>query len=1336
MIGTRLGPYELLEELGRGGMATVFRAYQPNMDRQVAVKVIHRLLADEAASVERFQREARLVARLEHPHILPVYDFDGTHSPQYIVMRYLAGGTLKQALSRRAETLTFGHVVALLQQVASALDYAHRQGIVHRDLKPSNIMVDSEGNSFLTDFGIARLIGASDTDVTQRGVVVGTPGYMAPEQASGAMDIGAGVDIYALGVVAFEMLTGSLPFEAPTPMAMAVKHIHEPPPRPTELNTLLPPAVDDVLRRSLGKRPEDRHGSAGTLVQELGVALGVLGAHTGGSPPLLVSAPGARSTGLAVPADTQTTRSEQNKLVSVLCVNAAEYAELVDETDGAEAARVAQGSLWERVRAAVASSHGHLLAQSETGLVALWGAEVTREDDAELAVRTGLAVREAFSQIGVRNPTDETLPLRIGVHTGLALITPTTSPAGPGIMYTATGATVSIATRLAERAEGEILIGHDTFRQVRGIFDLAPAEPIRLRTRGGVRAPTLLATYRVVAAKARAFRVHVRGIEGVETAMVGRRAELEQLQKAFLTVTEDRETHLVTLLGGAGLGKSRLLDELDKWADLRPEHCYIFRGRATPATTRSPYALIRDMLAFRFEILDNDPPATVRQKIEHGTARLLRRDEPDEEMAHLLGHLAGFDFGTSPHVAGLAGDPKQLASRARQLFIRFFVRLGAVQPAMITLEDIHNADDASLDLLTDLISQHPDLPLLVVCLARPAFLERRPDWGSGQPNHRRITLEPLDKRDSRELVQEILQRVPEVPRALRDVLVERAEGNPLFMEELVKMLIEDRVILKESEDVWRVETTRLDALRVPPTLAGLLQARLDTLLYPERLTLQRAAVIGRVFHDTALQALDDADEPSVHLGELPALLGRLVERGFLHRREVSSFEGAAEYIFAQNMLRDMIYDSLLRRQRSTYHTAAARWLAGSKRADEYLPVIAEHYERAGNLDSAATYLALAGDRARRTCAFSESRSFYLRALSVPATAPPAPGATAAGPRTSTPAQEPATGTRRELSVHLSLGEVSSLLGAYPEAQAHLDIALGLARAAHDPQATAAALYQLSQVAAAQGDYPRAQALIDESLPLARGAADASTLAQVLYGQGDLLWRSGRYEEAIAPLEESLVQARDGENPAAVLYALNRLGSVSMFQKRVAEAQKRFEEGRELATRTGNRERLGIFLNNLGELERLGESFARARDLYRESLAISREIGRREVESVVLSNLGAVSLKLGELAEAESYARQALALAQEIGFTRMVVGTLIVFAQLRARRGDAEGALELLGLVLAHPAADADLREYAAPTLDELRARHSEETIAAGLARGHELDADTAVDGLLRSARLT
>ncbi|RMG76108.1 MAG: serine/threonine protein kinase, partial [Chloroflexi bacterium] len=165
MIGTRIGSYEIIEEIGRGGMATVYRAYQPSTDRFVAIKVIHQSVALMDQGIERFQREARLIARLEHPHLLPVFDFDASHDPPYIVMRYLEGGTLKDILDKHP--LPLNEIAFMMRQITSALDYAHRQGVIHRDIKPSNIMIDQEGNAFLMDFGIARISGSDMTGLTQ-----------------------------------------------------------------------------------------------------------------------------------------------------------------------------------------------------------------------------------------------------------------------------------------------------------------------------------------------------------------------------------------------------------------------------------------------------------------------------------------------------------------------------------------------------------------------------------------------------------------------------------------------------------------------------------------------------------------------------------------------------------------------------------------------------------------------------------------------------------------------------------------------------------------------------------------------------------------------------------------------------------------------------------------------------------------------------------------------------------------------------------------------------------------------------------------------------------------
>lgn len=260
--GQTIGPYRIEGQIGMGGMATVYKAYHSTMDRYVALKVLPRQLAESDEFSERFRQEARLVANLEHPHILPVYDYGEANSVAYFVMRLLEGGTLKQKL--KAGLLPLSEVDRLFTQLAGALAYAHARQVVHRDLKPSNAMIDAHGNLFLTDFGIAKLLEAN-RKLTATGAMMGTPDYMSPEQARG-LPVDQRSDIYSLGIILYEMVTGRVPFEAETPLAVVLKHIQEPLPLPTSINPQLSMHIEQVLLRALEKDPAHRFATANDFV--------------------------------------------------------------------------------------------------------------------------------------------------------------------------------------------------------------------------------------------------------------------------------------------------------------------------------------------------------------------------------------------------------------------------------------------------------------------------------------------------------------------------------------------------------------------------------------------------------------------------------------------------------------------------------------------------------------------------------------------------------------------------------------------------------------------------------------------------------------------------------------------------------------------------------------------------------------------------------------------------------------------------------------------------------------------------------------------------------------
>ncbi|MEZ4592741.1 MAG: protein kinase [Chloroflexota bacterium] len=265
MSPTTIGRYEIKEELGRGGMATVYRAYDPRTRREVALKVLPQALLDQPGLLTRFQREAETIARLKHPNVVEVYDYGNQEGQPYLVMRLMQGGSLKEKLADGP--LTVAQALPILQGVAEALDAAHALGIVHRDLKPDNILFDQYGRPFLSDFGIAKM-GESHATLTGE-EAIGTPHYISPEQAQGTADVDGRSDIYSLGVVLYEMLTGSRPYDAETPIQVMMQHIMAPVPKLSRHHKNLPPDCETIVSKALAKKPEERYQTAVTLVDAL-----------------------------------------------------------------------------------------------------------------------------------------------------------------------------------------------------------------------------------------------------------------------------------------------------------------------------------------------------------------------------------------------------------------------------------------------------------------------------------------------------------------------------------------------------------------------------------------------------------------------------------------------------------------------------------------------------------------------------------------------------------------------------------------------------------------------------------------------------------------------------------------------------------------------------------------------------------------------------------------------------------------------------------------------------------------------------------------------------------
>jgi ABC-type transport system substrate-binding protein/class 3 adenylate cyclase len=666
----------------------------------------------------------------------------------------------------------------------------------------------------------------------------------------------------------------------------------------------------------------------------------------------------------------------QRKLATLL------FADIVDSTriglhmDPEEILEIMDQAL-KRLAGPIEENGGHVTRFMGDGFKAVFGFPIAHEDDAERAIRAGLQIHAIAREYGRQIEEKWGIggfQVRVGINTGLVVIGGVTEAED-----TVMGSPVNLAARLESAAPpGGVLVSHNTYRHVRGIFEVESMEPIQMK---GFDDP--IPTYLVKRAKPRALRVNTRGVEGIETRMVGRETELRYLQDAFHTILEDGEGQVLTVIGEAGIGKSRLLYEFQNWLELQAQTTYVFVGRARQEAQSLPYALLRDAFASYFNVRDDEPAGQAREKVETGFCEVFGSDEAGKLRAQFIGQLLGFDFGDSPVLRSALSNPQQLRNRALAFLGEYYSALTSREPVILFLEDVHWADDSSLDALNYLGRRTPGQCFLILCLARPALFERRRFWGEGQTYHHRLDLSPLSTAESRKLVGEILQKVVQVPAALNELVIGEAEGNPFFIEELIKVLIEEGVIRKGDEH-WQVSSEMLPEVKVPASLTGVLQARLDALSEIEKTVLQMASIVGRIFWDQAVAHLYAATHDDYREEAILNILRSLRDKELIFRREESTYAGAREYLFKHEVLREVTYETVLRKMRQVYHGRVADWLIenSAKRAGEVTGLIADHLERAGRRKEAVDYLLQAGDKARTLYAHQEAADHYQRSVQI------------------------------------------------------------------------------------------------------------------------------------------------------------------------------------------------------------------------------------------------------------------------------------------------------------------------------------------------------------------
>jgi len=929
--------FELERLVGSGGMGEVFRARDRLTGGAVAVKVLHASSRD----AERFRREGQILAEISHPRIVKYVAHGIADAARpFIAMEWLEGQDLAERLVRSG--LGLHDTLILARRVSEALTVLHDRGIVHRDIKPSNIFLpnDDLDQVKLLDLGVARLMHATRPS-TRSGVMVGTPGYMAPEQARGTKEVDARADIFALGCVMYECLAGRPVFAGDNIAALLAKILLETPVSLRDAGVDVPPALDELILRMLSKHPQGRPMNGAAMLRELDPFREVKDspAHRASQPPMRALTESERRLVCVVMAQTTDTSPEEITSAQLETIAASFDPRTVVAGFGGESEILADGSI-----------------------VVTFAGKGGASDQAAHAARCALALRSFL------------MSAHIALATGLATVTGR-----------------SCVGEVIERA-AEIVASARARQQ--GISDetLHGQSPVFLdETTAGLLDPTFDVGGDDRGLFIRGLRereARPRTLLGKPTPFVGRDRELSTLIGIFEECMDEPVARAVLVTGQPGAGKSRMASEfLRRVGELGGVEVWLARGDAM--SEGSPFTLLARLLRRTAGITGAEPLVVRQQKLRARIGRHVHEPEV-ARVTEFVGEIASVHYSDANSVQLRAArqDAILMGDQMRRAFCDLVVAEARGGPLVIVLEDLHWGDLPSVTFIDSALRAATDRPLLVLALARSEVHESFPGLWE-QRSVQEIRLGPLVRRAGEKLVYDVLGK--DLPAAECARLLDRAAGNVFFLEELIRAYAEStgRAPAPRSEssgNVLRTGTTvppaagsgpSLDIApwALPGTVLAMVEARLERLDPMARRVLRAASIFGETFWRGGLLALTGGD---CKASEIDDWLSELAKSEIVQRRDVSRFPSDYEYQFRHAIVRDAAYQMLTVPDRTLGHKLAGDWL---ERAGEHeAMVLAEHFERGGVVDKAASQYARSAEQALEGNDFAAARLRADRAI--------------------------------------------------------------------------------------------------------------------------------------------------------------------------------------------------------------------------------------------------------------------------------------------------------------------------------------------------------------------
>jgi class 3 adenylate cyclase/tetratricopeptide (TPR) repeat protein len=919
---------------------------------------------------------------------------------------------------------------------------------------------------------------------------------------------------------------------------------------------------------------------------------------------------------------------EERKVVSVLFCDLVGFTAASEDADP-EDVRARLRPYHRRLRTEIEGYGGTVEKFVGDAVMAVFGAPLTHEDDAERAVRAGLRILEAIGELNAADPHLE-LQVRVGINTGVAVVARRARPElGEGFV---TGDVVNTASRIEAAAPvNGVAVSESTYRATSRLFAYEPLERVLVK---GKAAP--LSLWQAKAVPASVSRQTVREYA---TPLVGRELERPLLLGIFERGAQRRSVQLVTIVGEAGVGKSRLCAELSLHVSERPSFTRVLRGHALPYGEGTTFSALAEIVKAEAGILETDSAEAAALKLEGSVSpEAVERQWLLERLRPLVG------LGAAP-----PGERRELFAAWRR-----FVEALAADPTILVFEDLHWADEGLLDFLEYLGEWSQGVPLLVVCTARPELYERRPAWGAGQRNAHTINLSPLSAQETATLVSHLVGSAGLSPEVAHPI-VARVEGNPLYAEEFVRLLSDGAT----SEGAV-----------LPDSVHALIAARLDTLLPERKSLLQDAAVLGEIFWAGAV-----AEMSGRHPEEVELALHELARKELVHPAQTSSMADETEYAFSHALVREVAYSQIARTERARCHAAAAMWIErkAGERVEDLAEVLAHHCLRALEFAEAAgdgaqlellraqarRFLALAGERALRL-EVGKAESYYRRALELVARDAP-----------------------ERATILAKSAEAAALAGRYAEAETSFAEAITVLKANGDNRLAGEALVRLSIIVRDGGDATRARSLLGEAVDLLEREPPS---LELVFAYTHL----ARYYHFTWPPEECFAWADKAIAVAGALGIEERA-----MRARVFRGYMRFEAGDaggiqelEEALRIGldlgeGEDTAGVYLA-LGDLVWWSKGSAQGLDCYRQGIAFTE---RREMTYYTMYLKGESVWPLFDLGEWDVLLQTATGI---FDWDRMSYQALLVLpyvARVQLFRGDVAGARETRDELAARTPAD-------------------------------------------------